>query len=83
MLAINPLRLTALGLSAAAALSSAASCSRQEAHQSIQTAAPGTSEELERCRALGVDAERDPACHQAWEKNWQHFMGGKPSKGAK
>ena len=80
MTSINTGRLFGLGLLAAAVVASTTSCSRHQSHQSSSTSVPATSGEVERCRNLGVDAERDPGCRKAWEKNWQHFMGGKPSK---
>ncbi|WP_085127303.1 putative entry exclusion protein TrbK-alt [Tistlia consotensis] len=83
MFPINPGRLIALTLLATAVVASTAACSRHQSRQSSPAPAAAISDELERCRQLGVDAERDPACRAAWEKNWQHFMGGKPSKGGK
>jgi conjugative transfer region protein TrbK len=33
--------------------------------------------ELLRCQALGLEAERDAACHAAWAENRDHFLDGR------
>ncbi|MBZ9683921.1 putative entry exclusion protein TrbK-alt [Mesorhizobium sp. CO1-1-2] len=49
----------------------------QEA-SSPRSAHPGgepATRELARCRAIGVAAASDPACHRAWAENRRRFLG--------
>jgi conjugative transfer region protein TrbK len=53
--------------------------------RSVPTARPAGGDpvraQLDRCRGLGVDAGRDPACQAAWRRLRDHFFGQPGAEG--
>ena len=70
-------RLAAVAVLAAVVVASVIAVSHQPRSTASAAAASGdaVTAELDRCRALGTDAGKDPACQAAWRRLREHFFG--------
>jgi len=75
----RPARLTAIALLGVAAVAAAIAANRGSFAGSVGTseaaAASPLSAELARCRALGIAAQDDQGCRQAWRASRRQFLG--------
>lgn len=85
LLAFRPARLAAIAILAVAAVAAAVVAGRlapagpQGAATSIT---PPLSAELARCRTLGIAAQDDAACRDAWRASRRQFLGQSPEAGS-
>ena len=67
--------LAAVAILMAAVVASAITAAHRPLLPGATVADSSLSDELDRCRLLGVDAEKDVACQAAWRRMRDHFFG--------